>query len=242
MAIAIRGSATGTSFTSSSVDWNNVAFPSGCTTGDIVFVFLVTNSTTTVSSLSGWTQVDTIQNAASDATTAVAYRILSGSETSWSFTGLWATAQFGLAVTIAWTPSNGYVFNPSTCIHKQAHNTQTIALAGSLTGPSISPTIDNCMFMHFGGTDPSTSTSYGFTADTSPTATEQYDSKTSSGSYAYAYCQTYQQGTAASLALDATNAGVNDDYASWHIALLEELAPTGWGPLLAGQRNQLVAS
>jgi hypothetical protein len=207
--IALIGSATGTTFSSATAS-PTANLPSGFASGDLLLAFVVTNANATSSSMSGWTQVRTRQNAGNDASTFLMYRVADGTEgSSWTFTNLFTATQQGVVVVSAWD-------NVSTSTPVNASSSNNQAAATSVSGPSITPSVDGAMFVQFLGTDPSTF-AYSGSPDSSPVGSEIYDAK-DGGSLAYAAVQYYLQTSQAALALDYT-ALTSDNYAYFQVAL-----------------------
>lgn len=172
--------------------------PAGVVEGDVMLMFLVTNSTTTVAAgpIAGWEKV-LDWNASTDATTTLWWKVATGSNgASWTMTNIFSATQRCDAVVIVYSGTE-----QTAPIHKSASASTT---GTSISGPSITPTVNNCMIVQFAGTDPTTA-SYTATPDASPVATERHDAKNSGGgSYEYICIQEYLQATRAAIALDYT--------------------------------------
>ena len=211
------------SFTAVATQSPVVDAPAGILDDDLILIFLVTNTATNVSAPAGWSQAGTeIDIGGTDATTALIYKIASGEGASWTLTNIFPVNSFALSVAIVYRS-----VDTVTPIHKVD---QAAAVAAtSLSGPSVTPTLDNCMIVQFGGCDPGAS-AYSMTPDASPVATERFDSKIDGNNF-YAFIQEYLQAAAAAIALDAT-ALTSDDYGYHQIAI----APSA--PAAGGYINQ----
>lgn len=199
----------------------SVAVPSGLATNDILFAGWPTANNHTINTLpSGWTQVGTTQDAASDSSLSVARRVVDGTEGSTiDFNSLFNGAESGGSVTWAIRGAD-----PDDVIDSVG---QTNTNGTGLSGPSVTPTVNNSLIMQIFGSDPGAS-AVTFTADASPVATKVWDGKADDDDAGYLGVQIYEQSTAAAIALDATMS-VSDNYAHFQIVLNPESGapPTG---------------
>ena len=99
--IALDGTAFGTTFTTATQ--SPVAnLPSGVRAGHLLLAWVVTNTNSTLSSISGWTQIGTSVNNGVDSTAHLLYGAgITGS--SWTFTNLFTATETGLIVITAWS-------------------------------------------------------------------------------------------------------------------------------------------
>ena len=242
MAISQRGAATQSYFTGTASPV--VTAPSGVVAGDLCLVWFVTNTNANCAdSAGGFTRISAEVDVSSDLTVCWYYRIATASETSWTFTSVFDATEVGMAVCVAYSATKG--FTSGLVIHKNSTLTASTSSATSLSGPSVTPTVDNCLILQFAGADPGTGT-YAGTPDTSPVGSERYDSKDSNGSNeAYTFIQSYQQTTAGALALDVT--GLTSDYYGYgQLAIREndvaQAAPPAGPMTLAGLAPTILLS
>ena len=191
--------------------------PSGILDGDLVLIFIVTNTGSNVAAPAGWAIAGTEIDNGSDMTTALIYKIAAGEGASWTLTNLFAATEIGRFVVIVYRNVNKSF--PINAVNQAASGTVT-----TLSGPSITPLLDGCMIVQFAGADPGTG-AYAMTPDTSPVGVERFDGKDAS-SNAYVAIQEYLQATKATIALDMTGL-TSDVYNNHQIAI----AP----PQLAGK-------
>ncbi len=173
-----------------------VTKPTGTLNGDLIIIMFVTESAFTLSTPALWTLGDDIVADISDAQGAWIYKIAATEAASWTFTNLFAVTESGQAVVLVYRG-----VDQTTPIHKKAEGS-TVAGATSVSGPSVTPTIDGCTIVQLVGCDPDASAHQG-TPDTSPVGRERYDAK-DAGNNSYVFVQDYWQETAAAVALDAT--------------------------------------
>ena len=197
-----------------------VAKPAGTADNDLILVYFVTNTTTTTeTSIAGFTRIGNEVDISADATCAVYYKIASSELSSWTFTNLFNSTERGMAVVVVY-----YNIDTANPINAYAQSSVT---STAVSGPSITPAAGNSLIVQFVGADPGTAT-YSATPDSSPVATERFDAKDGSGSsYAYAAVQEYQQGTAATIALDYTGL-YGDTYGYHQIAISPLVNPPNY--------------
>ena len=191
-----------------------VTKPTGVQDGDLLLMFAVTNTTADVTGVAGWTKIGaevdfTPDGSTVDGTTALLYKWASGEGATWTMTNMFAATETADIVVMAYTGANS--------IHKSAQ-ADTAANVTSVSGPSVTPTLDNCMIVQFVGTDPGTGT-YAGTPDSSPTGTQRWDAKNvGANSAEYIFIQEYAQTSAAAIALDVTSL-TSDCYGCHQIAI-----------------------
>jgi hypothetical protein len=188
--IAIVGSATESDIatTASPV----LTYPTGIADGDILFAWIGTTTTCTLSSLTGWNLVATYPVGSASQWTLL-WRTAASEGSSWTFTNLFTATKIGAGVVIAYR-------GLSTTAPILDANWAASGSVTSLAGPTVTPKIDNSMIVQFAGCKPTTS---AFSGTPDALATERYDSK-ANGNNAYVYIEEYQQTTAAALALTVT--------------------------------------
>ena len=197
MTIAIRGVATETDITVATRS-PAVTKPTGVVDGDLMLMFIVTNTAANFASpVVGWTIIGAEVDAAS-CSTALYYKVASGEGATWTMTNLTAQTEVSDIIVIAYS-------GVKTGAPINAQGTQTETTGTTVSGPSCDPTVNDCMIVQFAGTDPGTGAFAG-TADTSPAATERWDAKNAAADNAeYIYIQEWlSAGTHAAIALDIT--------------------------------------
>lgn len=199
---------------SESLSWT-ATMPAGVTDGDLVLILIITNSPHTLNSggewttSAGWAQIGSTASSATDHSTSLIYKVASSFGATVTLTNLFdTTTEYGRAVAAAYY-SQASVSPINTSAQADAGSTDTVS------GPSVTPTVDNCLIIQFVGADPSSSMTG--TPDGSPVATERYDGG-DAGNNAYGYIQEYQQTTAAALALDVVFS-TSDRFTSHQVAL-----------------------
>lgn len=219
MAVAFRASSGGSSvFTATASPV--VTKTAGVTDGDLVLLFCGTDTTHATNAVAGWTQV--LQaSVGTDSTLTILRKFASGEPASWTLTSFFTATQTGVFGVAAYTG-----VDTTSPINASASGTTTTAALKS--GPSITPTVDNCMILQFGGGDPP-SGAFNATPDTSPVATEEVDA-TTGGATGWVYLQDVLQGVAAALALDHTASTATLATVVAEIALAPAVAAAARGP------------
>jgi hypothetical protein len=195
MAVAARASGTGTGSYSASAS-PVVTKPAGIVDGDLIFIEFSGDTTFTMTVPSGWTNVANVNNG-TDNTTQVIAKIASSEPSSWTFTGLFTSAQTG-----AWGVSAYSGADPTiaTALHKIASGTVTTANPKSM--PAVVPTVNDCMIVGFSGCDQPNS-SFNATAGATPVvSTERLDFAFNANGWVY--CEDFLQTTAASVSQQFT--------------------------------------
>lgn len=226
-----RYSVAHTTITSASASWT-VNLPD-CDDGDLLIFHFSTNSNANSQSgnfPSGVTQVGTDLDVSTDSTAVLLKKIASSEGATLAFTNLWDATESGSCYV------ESYKGQHATTPVDQV-GTPTSTNGTSVAGPSVTPSVDNCLIVQYVSTDPS-ATTYTGTADSSPTGVEVFDF-VDTGSLAFQFIQEYRQSTAAAIALDATGL-TSDDYGHFQIAIAPAAGGGGVGiPIVMHHRRMM---
>jgi len=203
--------AVGTFYTDTVTASPVVAKPAGVVDGDFILVAVTTDTVHAINSvIEGWTQIGTAQDASTDSTTSIFYKIASSEGESWTFTDLFVDTEIWSGVVIAYSGVNATT--PLDVAVVQGSETANTTHSTD----AITPTSNNTMVISIWGVDGSEA--YTGTADSDPSCTERADYNNAYGAYGWTYIQEHKQTTAAEEIHDLT---INvSDVMSWFIIAL----------------------
>jgi hypothetical protein len=184
-----------------------IDLPTGLAADDVLILCAATDTTHTAGAATGWTHILS-QADGTDSTLSVWWRLATGSEGATEVVAMFAAGESCAYGCVAYRG-----VDTSAPINQQASADN--GASGSISGPSVTPAVDNCMIIQIHGGDHTAG--FSATPDASPVANERVD-QINAGTGAYIYLQDYLQGTAAAIALDSTKSSSMDD-ASIQLAL-----------------------
>jgi len=186
-----------------------MTLPSGLSAGDQLIYMVASTTSFTTTLLTDHNRIGTEQDVGTgDAElTWVQYEITGTEGASITLTNIFNTNEWGAVICTAWRG-----VDDTTPIDTSA---QSKGNGQNYSGPSITPSQDDCYIMQWVASDPSGAVTG--TPDSSPVTTELHDA-VSSTNRTYCFVQGYQQTTAAALALDAS-VSVTDSYGYFQVAL-----------------------
>ena len=195
--------------------------PTGTLENDVMLFAITTDNTHTIGAsptLNGFTQIGTKQDASTDSSTSLFYKIAGAAEAaSWTFTNLFTAADNCAAVVVSYSG-----VDTAAPINQSSQKGNTATTAHTTT--AITPSVNDCMIVAVYGADPPTGAppTQSGTPDASPAATERHDNHVSG--YGFLYVEEFLQGTAASVSLDMTSSA-SESTAGFLVAL----KPSGGG-------------
>jgi hypothetical protein len=203
--------AVGTFYTDTNTASPVVTKPSGVVDGDFILVAVTTDATHVINTvIDGWTQIGTAQDASTDSTTSIFYKIASSEGASWTFTNLFVDTEAWSGVVIAYSG-----VNPTTPLDVAVVQGSETANT-TFSTDAITPTSNNAMIVSIWGVD--ASEDYEGTPDSDPACTERAEYQNTAGNYGWTYIQEHKQTTAAEEIHDLT---INvSDLMSWFIIAL----------------------
>lgn len=205
-----------------------VTKPAFVADGDLmVCAHILDGSATLNTTPAGWNIIGAEQAAATDSQLRVWWKIASSEGASWSW--VYAASETGTAATLAFTGHHATTPIGSTINVDYLHGQEgfdDLVPAGPITPP-----VDNCMIVAIYGSDPTAG--QAMTDDASPDGVERVDDI--NGTNAWIGAQTFLQGTAAAVTLEATM--VNSDAYAWSIFAIRPAAGAAAASLLGRRRG-----
>ena len=209
MAISQVGSAVASTY--SSTQSPVMTLPSGLAADDVLVYAVASSTSHATTAPTNHTKIGHADSGGADFGMSVFHYTVTGSEgSSITLTNILDSSESGFVVCAAWRGVDTSAIVDASAI-------QGFSASTSVTAPSITPSVDDCMILMITGADPSSSHVQLATPDASPVATEIYDSE-DGNNLAYCHYQYYQQSTAAAIQLNAT-LDFSDNHVCCQVAL-----------------------
>lgn len=195
MAVAFRTSGTAEFVATASPV---VAKPAGIQDGDLIVVFVATDTTHTFGALAGWDDIWLIDQGTDTSVSAVSKIASSEGSGSWTLTNYFGGAESGSAGVVVYSGVDTSNPIPAASIATLNSSSGTVK-----TWPSITPPRNGCMVVGIMGADPG-ALGRNAAPSGSPLGTERVDFMGAVVANGWVYAQDYLQTTAAAVTQQAT--------------------------------------
>ena len=200
-----------------SVTWT-ANIPALSAAGELAVFLASSNNTTSFNSSGSATVIGSAISScgSSDSGAVLMQKELSSGDISAgdiTFTDLWNDTEQGAILTVVYSGQSA-----TSPIHIDAQASGFVNVDVDVSGPSITPTIDDTMIVQLISTDPGAA-GYSAVPAGTPLGTERFDGQDGSDRQ-WAYAQEFLQTTAAAVELDA-NIAQSDNYCRWQISIAE---------------------